>query len=297
MVAMPNDTSEVKAERKKRRAGLGKYRKIYPRVWSDERFRELSAPKPNAQTLWFFLLTGPHTSNIPGLLCIGEAALAESLRWSMTSFRRRWKEIESAGMAEADWRERVIWVPRAIIYNEPESPNVVRSWGGLIPDIPPCALKDKALDALLCACESIGPSFEKAWYEAMRKAYPKANRPPSLNQKPEPEPEHKQEHEQPPIAPQGAGGFSRWPQTNQILRDHFGVGGDKLARRCLSMLPLDLDDGDAARWLTKNAVGVRTGLLACTRLAEACGDRAPNHEVWQDDSRIDPVSRKVGGVS
>src|SRR2546427_3847788 len=54
---------------------MARYRKIDTRMWGDCRFRELSSPSPSAKYLWMFLLTGPHTSNIPGLSRGGEMRL------------------------------------------------------------------------------------------------------------------------------------------------------------------------------------------------------------------------------
>ena len=42
-----------------------RYRKIEVRMWGDEKFRMLSPLPPSGQSLWLFLLTGPHTGPIP----------------------------------------------------------------------------------------------------------------------------------------------------------------------------------------------------------------------------------------
>ena len=44
-------------------------------MWGDKSFRELSAPQPCGQALWIYLLTGPHTTPLPGLFMAGEAGL------------------------------------------------------------------------------------------------------------------------------------------------------------------------------------------------------------------------------
>jgi len=142
---------------------MSRYRKVHVRVWGDEKFRSLSAPKPNGQTLWFFLMTGPHTGPIPGLFSAGEAALAESLGWTLKGFRRAWQEIESKGMAKADWTNRVIWLPNAIRYNPPESPNVVASWRAALDEIPDCELKNEASDYFFDRFEAQGSAYSIAW--------------------------------------------------------------------------------------------------------------------------------------
>lgn len=59
--------------------GISRYRKIYVKLWCDQKFRDLYSPLPNAQTLWLFLLTGPPTTCIPDLLSIVEAGLAKNI--------------------------------------------------------------------------------------------------------------------------------------------------------------------------------------------------------------------------
>jgi hypothetical protein len=136
-----------------------RYRKVLTRMHGDEKYRELSKPKPNGQTLWQYLITGPHTTAVPGLFTAGEAGMAEALEWPLAGFRRAWKEIESREMAHADWRARVVWLPNAVRHNVPESPNVVRSWRTTLDEIPECTLKTRALIDLAAFLEGYGPAF------------------------------------------------------------------------------------------------------------------------------------------
>jgi hypothetical protein len=120
-------------------------------MWGDERFVALSRPKPNAQTLWVFLLTGPQTTAAPGLFSAGEAALAEALDWPLPAFRKCFQEIAAREMAKADWRARVVWIPKAVLYNPAENQNTVKAWRKAIAEIPECALRDEAEVALKAA--------------------------------------------------------------------------------------------------------------------------------------------------
>lgn len=131
---------------------MARHRKIDTGMWGDEKFRSLTRPRPNAQSLWIFILTGPHTTAAPGLFCAGEAGLAEALAWPLRSFRRHFGELEARGMVRADWGARVVWVPRALRYNPPESANVVRAWRKAIADIPECQLRDEAESYLREGC-------------------------------------------------------------------------------------------------------------------------------------------------
>jgi hypothetical protein len=152
-----------------------RYRRISTRMWGDEKFRRLSKPKPNGQSLWQFLLTGPQTTAVPGLFAHGEAGLAEMLEWPLAGFRKAWRELEQLGMVKADWRARLVWIPNAVAHNPPESPNVVRSWRATVNDIPECALKVEALAALGQRCKAFGEGFSVAFAEA----FPESRRDPS----------------------------------------------------------------------------------------------------------------------
>lgn len=184
------------AECSGRRSGvpiMARYRKWDLRGWSDRKFRELSKLPPSGQSLWLYLVLGPQTSNIPGLFEGSQVAMAEKLEWSLEDFRRCWDEIEAKGMAKADWRARLIWLPRAPEYNRPESPNVVISWATTYDELPECDLKDEALQALKVFAEDLGQSFEQAFHRAFHKDLPKT----MANQEQEQEQEQNQDMSRP----------------------------------------------------------------------------------------------------
>lgn len=169
-------------EREERR----RYRKIHTRIYGDERFRRLSKPHPNGQTLFLYMLTGPHTTNVPGLSSAGERMLAERLEWSLQSFRRVVGEVTRAKMVFVDWSAPLIWLPKAIIYNEPESPNVVKAWAPTFDEFPECPLKATAGGRLRAYLRTrFGPAFEAA----LSQGWPKATAQPYDNQEQEPEPD------------------------------------------------------------------------------------------------------------
>jgi len=142
---------------------MARYRKVHVCVWADAKFRALSSPNPNGQSLWLYLLTGPHTTQIPGLFTGGEAGLAEALGWPLEGFRKAFREVFSQGMVEADWKARVVWLPNAPKYNPPESPNVALSWLRALDEIADCPLKDKAVKALKAFLEGLGQGFAKGF--------------------------------------------------------------------------------------------------------------------------------------
>jgi hypothetical protein len=118
-------------------------------------------------------MTGPHTGSIPGLFSVGEAALAEALGWPIKGFRKAFQEVFAQGMVQADWTVRLVFLPKAIKYNEPESPNVVKSWCASFNELPECALKQVALEHIKCLLEEMGEPFAKAFGKAFAKPLPK----------------------------------------------------------------------------------------------------------------------------
>lgn len=142
---------------------MTRYRKIETGTWRDRKFSELSRPKPNGQTLWMWLLTGPATTVFPGVVIARDAAIASELGWPLNpeltepgSFRGAWSELESRGMARADWNVGLVVLPRALMDRlgnpresaKPGSPNQLRSWAKSYSEIPDCPLKDWYLDEL-----------------------------------------------------------------------------------------------------------------------------------------------------
>jgi len=119
-----------------------------------------------------FLLTGPQTSNIPGLFRAGEMALAEELEWSLEEFRKAFEEASSKGLVKSDWKARVVWIPNAIKYNRPENPNVVKGWRTAWDEIPECPLKVEAHAKLIGFTEAQGVGFAKAFIETCAKPLP-----------------------------------------------------------------------------------------------------------------------------
>lgn len=177
-----------------------RYRKISTRIWGDEKFCKLSKPKPNAQTLWFYLLTGPHTNVLPGLFTAGEAGLAEALKWPLGEFRRCFTELQDASMALADWEARVVWLPKAVHHNAPESPNVVKSWKTALDEIPECRLKRVAAqgfkDFLEALPEVLGEGKGKSFLKALGEGWPALRKTDLDHPSPNQEQEQEQEQEQ-----------------------------------------------------------------------------------------------------
>lgn len=142
------------------------YSNIHRRMWNDENFRSLSRPQPNGQTLWTRLLCGPELTCIPGLFPAREGGLADALGWDLKAFREVWREVSERGMARADWSAGLVWVPKALKNNPPQSPNVVIAWAKAFAELPECPLKNEAFAHIKSLCEGIGKGFREVWPKA-----------------------------------------------------------------------------------------------------------------------------------
>ncbi len=146
------------------------YRNVSIRMYGDAKFRALSKPAPNAQSLFVYLLTGDHTGPIPGLFKAGEASLAEALDWPLEAFRHAFAEVSAMAMAKADWRARLVWLPKAIFHNPPQSLNVVKAWRKAFDELPECSLKIEAFQVFRAYLDGKPKAFGKAFGDALPEA-------------------------------------------------------------------------------------------------------------------------------
>ena len=163
---------------------MARYAKVDVRIWDDDKVKALTPIPPCGQGLWIRLLVSRHRSAVPGLLCVGAAALAEEFGWSLEDFMKAFAEAKREGLVKADWMARVVWLPKAWKYNSPESPNVVRSWRIPWDETPECSLKLEVYQCLKAFIEGFKDGFKKAFAQACRM--------PSPNQEQEPEQEPEQ---------------------------------------------------------------------------------------------------------
>lgn len=190
---------------------MSRYRKIEVKTWSDEKFRGLSPLLPSGQSLWFFLLTGPHTGPIPGMFRAGRAAMAEELGWPQEAFDKAFQEAFQLGMVKADFKARFVWLPNAIKHNKPESPNVVKSWGREFDLLPECRLKEEAFEDLKAFIFGLGEAYAKAFREVFTDYLRKA----SLKTMPNQEQEQEQEYNS---LSKGGDDFSNTPPTPEPIQ-------------------------------------------------------------------------------
>jgi hypothetical protein len=170
-----------------------RYRTIKVRMWGDEKFTRLSPIPPSGQSLWVYMLTGPHTGPIPGLFSAGRAGMAETLGWSQEAFDQAFREVFDQGLAEADWHARVVWIPKALEHNKPQSTNVIISWAQEWRLIPECDLKRAAHESLRASVYMVSEAFGKAFDKAIPSPKPSTKPSPKPSTKAKSNQEQEQE--------------------------------------------------------------------------------------------------------
>ena len=161
---------------------MSKFRKIESKIWNDQKFNTLS---DKGKLLFFFLLTHPHLTGV-GAMRTSVKGLGCELGWDEKAFHRAFREVSGTGMVKVDERACFLWLPNFLKYNKPESPNVVKSWQGMLDYLPECSLKTQLIQQLKDLAEGLSQGF--------REAFPKT----LLNQ--EQEQEQEQEEEICPVA-------------------------------------------------------------------------------------------------
>jgi uncharacterized phage protein (TIGR02220 family) len=160
-------------------------------MWNDSKFMALS---DDGKLAFIFALTHPNMTGVGAMRATIEGLAAE-LGWDPERLRKAFAEGFAKGMLKASWKACFLWFPKFLKYNKPESPNVVRSWGGQLDLIPECQEKNELLQQLKAFAEGLGEGFRKAFHEL-----PNVDQNgPSFNQ--EQEQEQEQEQDSPPIVP------------------------------------------------------------------------------------------------
>lgn len=122
---------------------MARYRKIDPRMWrADAKVRSFSN---EAKLLWCYLLTGPETTSLPGVVPVPRSSLQEYFGWSDDRFGEVFGELFRSGVADADWEAGLVFLPNALRHNAPANDNVIKGWRLPWDEAPECPLKERAL--------------------------------------------------------------------------------------------------------------------------------------------------------
>jgi len=181
---------------------LGRYRKLFTRIWLHPAFERLTDTE---KVLALFLLTGPQTNRI-GLYRLSPAQAAEELGTSLEGFRKRLPTVCTAFGWLFDAKARVLFIPSWWRWNPPANENVMRGSLKDLNDLPPCGL----VEAFARNIETIPERFRDSFMKGLSEQLPPASR----NQDLVSVSEKKQEQE--PRASRGSGGAARRGVTLQM---------------------------------------------------------------------------------
>lgn len=131
---------------------------------------------PSPHSLWFVLLTGEDTTRLPGVLRTGRGALSEALDWTIEEFDECWKPLEAEGMVAADWKARMIYLPKAFKQgpNRPNSVNSAVTWRREFNDLPDCKLTRQIDRDIRSMLTEMGPGFFVSYDTCKRVDQPKS---------------------------------------------------------------------------------------------------------------------------
>jgi uncharacterized phage protein (TIGR02220 family) len=162
------------------------HRRVEVDTWQSPDFLALSAPKPNAQTLWLWLLTCERTIIVPGVIVARPAVMADDLRWPLRAFERCLAEIEAAGMVEVDREVGLVVLSKALLVDDtmrdgagPAGENAAKSWATALQKIKTCQLRDSLMARVAVVISQCGEKISNAFAEAM--VMPSARQPDAID--------------------------------------------------------------------------------------------------------------------
>lgn len=139
---------------------MAHYRKIDPKIWNDEKFMDMSA---NGQLACLFIMTHPHMTAIGGIRATVAGLASEHYKLPEKAF----KEAFQKGIAVADKKAPLVWLPNFLKYNPPESPNVVKAWVKAFDYIPECHTKTLIVQHVKDYLKGFSEAFQKAFSKDM----------------------------------------------------------------------------------------------------------------------------------
>lgn len=162
---------------------LGRYRRLYVRLWRHPGFLELTDAE---KVLAIYLLTGPQTNRL-GLYTLSLATAAEDLGTVPETLKKRLARVCQTLGWLFDGRSRVFYIPSFWKWNPPENVNVVKGSLKDLNEIPPCGL----VDAFAKNIETLPQTLHQTFLEGLRQRLPQG----SPNQEQYQDQKQKQEQE------------------------------------------------------------------------------------------------------
>ena len=140
------------------------YRKIDPRIWRDEKFRDFSRDE---KLIVFYCLTAQ--TNRVGIFNFSPAMAAEELDMPLKAFMEAFRKVLKSLRWGYDERLRVLYIPTWWKYNKPENPNVVKGSLKDLKELP----KTELLHDFKVNLQYLPETFHKAFHEGFQEVFPK----------------------------------------------------------------------------------------------------------------------------
>jgi hypothetical protein len=119
--------------------GIGRYRKVYPRIWRDPSFVGLSEGE---RLVALYLISGPQMNRI-GLTHFSIFTAAEDLGTTPDTFAKRLSKVCATFGWFYDRRARVLYIPSWFTFNRPENENVLKGILNDLGDVPASPLAEE----------------------------------------------------------------------------------------------------------------------------------------------------------
>jgi hypothetical protein len=136
-----------------------RYRKVYVRIWNDEKFITLSE---HGKLIFVFLLTHPHMTMV-GAMRATAAGLASELGIEGNRFNLALGEASERGMVKYDEACGLVMLPHWFRYNRPESVNCVKAWPAALEMLPECDLKNELIVEIKRFAEGLPEGFRQVF--------------------------------------------------------------------------------------------------------------------------------------
>jgi len=147
------------------------YRKIECRIWADKKFLRW---KPQTKLVFFYLLTGRHTHQIPGVI-VGyrqeiEAAIKHAdaiVDDTPDAIANAIRDIITDGCLMVCEVAPLMYLPNALKHNKPVSPGQVKSWAKSFNEVPDSPLKNVIYRDVNIILDSMSNGMRNAFSNAI----------------------------------------------------------------------------------------------------------------------------------
>lgn len=136
----------------------GRWRRVYSHWWLQGAVQSLDDGERAAA---LYLLTGPQSTSV-GCFRLSTAQAVEDLgNVGSDEFNRRRDRVCEVFGWQFDHVTRVLWMPEWIGQNPVQSANVVIGWRKLLSNVPDCAVKARAVEAIHAFLENAPEKFRR----------------------------------------------------------------------------------------------------------------------------------------